>query len=355
MTALTNNGSHLRRGHDLPVLMLSQDYELFFQRSGSIDKCLFESSSLLLDFADESGVRITFFVDAGMLCRMRELASTNLPMANDLSRIQKHIESLHARGHEIGLHIHPHWEDTRWENGEWDFSGTRYQLRDFSADDVANIVARYTSTLNELCDGGIAVFRAGGFCIEPFNILRNPLQANGITVDSSIVPGARLNDGDKAFDFTNAPSQSWWRFDESPMKPCPDGGFLEIPVTPLMLPFFHYWGRAIDRVLERQPSGVIGDGSSKAIGKREIVRRLAGMGRISELSVDAAKAGQLLSSHVLRRKRSIWHVMGHPKLLAKSSLDALQKFISHKDIRRFESLSGLASAIHAGELSARPG
>jgi len=139
------------------------------------------------------------------------------------------------------------------------------------------------------------------------------------------------------------------------MKPCSDGGFLEIPVTPLMLPFFHYWGRAIDRVLERQPSGVIGDGSSKAIGKREIVRRLAGMGRISELSVDAAKAGQLLLSDVLRQKRSIWHVMGHPKLLAKSSLDALQKFISHKDIRRFESLSGLASAIHAGELSARPG
>ncbi len=336
------------------MLVLSQDYELFFQRSGSIEKCLFEPTNMLLDFADKSGVRVTFFVDAGMLSRMQQLSPTNASMAKDLSRIQSHIRSIHDRGHEIGLHIHPHWEDTRWEGGAWDFSATRYQLRDFSTDEVGDIVLRYTRLLNELCDGNVTTFRAGGFCVEPFDAIRDSLLQNGITIDSSVVPGAVLKDENKGFDFSNVPKRSWWYFDESPLIPSANGRFLEVAITPVVLPFRHYWGRAIDRVVGRQPAGVVGDGSSKAIGKREIIRRLAGAGRVSELSIDGAKAGRLVSSRVRRQNRKIWQVMGHPKLLGKSSLDLLQKFIKWKDIRRFESLSGCASAIRAGEdLAAR--
>ena len=352
--ASRGNGSNLRRGQDFPVLLVSQDYELFFQQSGSIDKCLFEPTNMLLDFAEQFGVRITFFIDAGMLCRMQKLALANASMANDLSRIQRHIESLHVRGHEIGLHIHPHWEDTKWTGDAWEFSGTRYQLRDFSADKVSDIVSRYTTALNELCDGTVKVFRAGGFCVEPFDLLKTPLLENGISIDSSIVPGARLKDADKGFDFTSVPNKSWWHFEESPLRSRSDGRFLEIPITTAILPFFHYWGRAVDRALKRQPLGVIGDGSSKAIGTREIVRRLAGVGRVSELSLDAAKARQLVSNRVLRQDRKIWQVMGHPKLLSKSSLESLQKFVDWKKISRFETLSGIAAAIYAGDVSDRP-
>jgi hypothetical protein len=353
VTALTNNGSFLRRAQDFPVLLVSQDYELFFQRSGSIENCLFEPTNMLLDFADELGIRITFFVDAGMLTCMQKLAPSHPSLEKDLSKIRHHIESIHNRGHEIGLHIHPHWEDTRWDNGKWDFSRTRYQLRDFSGDEVSDIVIRYATVLNELCDGSVTSYRAGGFCVEPFDVLKDPLLQNGITIDSSVVPGARLNDDDKGFDFSRVPNKSWWYFDESPLTPGANGKFLELAITPVVLPFYHYWGRAIDRLLGRQPAGVVGDGSSKAIGKREIVRRLAGAGRVSELSMDVAKARQLTSSRLQAQNRNVWQVMGHPKLLGKPSLDALQKFIKWKDIRSFESLSGLASAIRAGELSTR--
>lgn len=354
MSALTTSGAYLRRSKDFPVLLVSQDYELFFQRSGSLEKCLFEPTDMLLDFADQTGLRITFFVDAGMLCRMQTLAPAHPSMAKDLAAVQRHVGSLHARGHEVGLHVHPHWEDTHWRNGAWDFSNTRYQLRDFSVDEVNDIVTRYAAALNALCDGSVAAFRAGGFCVEPFALLRDPLRRNGISVDSSIVPGARLNDDVKGFNFTKVPKRSWWYFDSSPLIPRDDGAFLEIPITPVALPFYHYWGRAIDRILGRQPTGVIGDGMSKAIGKREILRRLAGAGRVSELSLDVAKAGQLATARVRHQQRNVWQVMGHPKLLGKSSLASLQKFIKWKEIQRFESLAGFVRAIRAGELAVRP-
>jgi hypothetical protein len=182
--------------------------------------------------------------------------------------------------------------------------------------------------------------------------LRDSLLENGVTVDSSVVPGAVLKDVSKGFNFSKVADKSWWYFGESPLVPEASGQFIEIPITPVVLPVSHYWGRAIDRVRGRQPPGVIGDGSSKAIGKREIFRRLAGAGRVSELSIDVAKAGRLQSNRVLRQNRNIWQAMGHPKLLGKSSLEALRKFIDRKNIRRFDTLSGLAAAIRAGELSA---
>ncbi len=352
MTERTDSGSYLRRRQDLPVLVISQDYELFFQHSGSIEKCLIEPSNLLTDFAEKSGIRITFFIDAGMLCRMEQLASTNTTIEKELSRIKRHIESLHDKGHEIGLHVHPHWEDTRWTGDAWDFSDTRYQLREFSAPDVIDIVSRYTLALKDLCDGAVTTFRAGGFCVEPFDMLRDVLLDNGITIDSSVVPGALLKDDDKGFDFRGVPDVPWWRFSRSPVYPNSMGEFLEIPITPLVLPVWHYWGRAFDKILKRQPVGASGDGLSKALGCREIIRRLSGAGRVSELSIDAAKASQLMSPRVATKERDVWQVMGHPKLLGKPSIEKLQKFISWNKIQRFESVSGLAAAFRAGELPA---
>lgn len=351
MTRLTDSGSYMRRGDDIPVLVVSQDYELFFHRSGSIEKCLLEPCELLLDFANKTDIRITFFVDAGMLCRMQNLAPTNPSIERDLSRVKRHLESVAAKGHEIGLHVHPHWEDTRWQNEAWDFSDSRYRLDEFPDAEIAEIVSRYTAALNELCDGSVTTYRAGGFCIEPFSQVRDALLKEGITVDSSVVPGARLDDDAKGFDFSKVPDVSWWQFSESPRTPSSDGEFLEIPITPQVLPFFHYWGRAVDRVLGRQPAAVLGDGMSKAIGREEIVRRLSGRGRTSELSIDAPKARRLGNSSISRQRRDIWQVMGHPKLLGSPSIASLEAFVDQMSVQRFETLAGLARAIRAGELA----
>ena len=347
MKGTTDSGSFLRRGRDFPVLLLSMDYELFFQRSGSIEKCLFEPTAMLLDFAKESGVRFTFYIDAGMLCRMAELAPLNATLQKELSLIKENVAMIARAGHEIGLHIHPHWEDTRYAGGEWDFSNTRYKLDDFSDDEIRDIVSRYATVLNDLCDGQVRTYRAGGFCVEPFTRLRGSLREQEITVDSSVVSGLRIRDPDKGVDFRRAPDEGWWFFDESPSVPKANGEFIEIPVTKQVLPTWHYWGRAFSRVLGRQPTTVAGDGTSKAIGRAEIIRRLTGRGRTSELSADAPKAGRLNAADIGRTDRRVWHVMGHPKLVGQSSLDALQKFIDRKEIQSFETVSELARIIRA--------
>ncbi len=282
---------------------------------------------------------------------MQRLARSKPRINKMLSQVKRHVQLLARNGHEIALHVHPHWEETTWRNDVWVFSGTRYQLRDFSDDEISEIFVSYTNILRDLTEGGIHSYRAGGFCIEPFDRIRNVLTGLELLIDSSVVPGAVLKDDDKGFDFSAAPDAGWWRFDKSPLIPDANGRFIEIPITPQKLPLTHYWGRLFAKISGREPPETIGDGRAKRIGNAEILRRLAGTSRVAELSIDSPKVAQLLASRQRRRQRDVWQIMGHPKLLSRASLVYLAKFMEQKRIRRTETLSGLGAAIQSGELS----
>ena len=333
-----------------PRLILSQDYELFFDKSGTLDKCLFEPCAALLEFADKHDSKITFFVDAGMLLCMERHASAAAELHTTLGQVKNHISSLANAGHEIALHVHPHWEDTQWENNTWQFANTRYQFCDFSDEEIARIFRDYATCLADLSGDMPMVYRAGGFCVEPFGRIRSVLEDLGIKIDSSVVPGALLRDPDKGFDFRNAPTEDWWMFDESPAIREEAGPFLELPVSVQKLPFIFYWGRLLERIGATKTSEQFGDGSSKRIGKTEIIRRLLGASRIAELSIDDAKAGHLLRPENTGSKRELWQVMGHPKLLSRRSLQTLEQFMGRVGLQRFETATAVGELIDSGDL-----
>lgn len=337
----------MNRSNSEPVLVLSQDYELFFQASGTVEKCLFEPTDMLLRFSREHGITITFFVDAGMLRCFDRHAGSSVESRRAATEVRNNLHRIAADGHELALHVHPHWEDTRLVDGCWDFSGTRYQLRDFSDAGIADIVRSNFDLLQELSSAPLRSYRAGGFCVEPFARLSPTLEQLGITIDSSVVPGAILVDPDKGFNFSEAPDRPAWFFEDSPLAPRESGRFIEIPVTPVTVSRSFYWRRLLDRLTADKSSGKAGDGVSKAIGGAEVMRRLLGASRTSELSIDDAKAPMLALARVMRQPRSCWHLMGHPKLLSAQSLESLRRFIVERKIDRSLSVAALAQEFRA--------
>jgi len=334
-----------------PILLLSQDYELFFHNSGSIEKCLVDPSEALVKTARELGAKVTFFVDAGMISCMDRFSGKYQAVARAESLVKRNLEYIAGQGHEIALHVHPHWEDVRWHDGEWDFSGTRYQPREFSDAEISEVFKGYTNILEELSGQKMTAYRAGGFCIEPFSVIKSALEQADIFVDSSVVPGAYLNDSSKGFDFRKVPDKEWWFFDNSVSEDVADGRFLEIPISAQELPLLYYWGRLANRLLGERFSEHYGDGSAKKIGRTEILRRLVGNSRIAEISLDEPKVEGLPGSLEKRPGSRLCHVMGHPKLLSDRSLGILKSFVQKDRISRFETVSSLAAQIREGGLN----
>ena len=335
-----------------PILVLSLDYELFFGKSGSVQRCLIDPCDALTDTARQAGLAITFFVDAGMiLCMQRESASS-AAVSKMADLVREHVASLAAQGFEIALHVHPHWEESRWANDAWDFSGSRYQLRDYSPEEIHSIFTSYSECLQSLSGRKPVAYRAGGFCVEPFDRLIDALDQTGISIDSSVVPGASFQDPEKGFDYRSSPNTEWWSFETTPRIASAGGRFLELPIATQRLPLSYYWKRLVSRLLSvsTQKTTGFGDGYSLAASKFEILRRLAGISRVAELSIDDPKANHLQSQDVLGDDRRLWHLMGHPKLLSRKSLGQLKEFVVQKGIDRFETVASLAQLIRSGEM-----
>ena len=53
-------------------------------------------------------------------------------LKKDYDLITQQIQKLSAEGHDVQLHIHPHWEDSTFDGIEWIFDTNRYKLSDFS-------------------------------------------------------------------------------------------------------------------------------------------------------------------------------------------------------------------------------
>lgn len=331
------------------LILLSLDYELFFHRSGSVEKCLFEPCDALLRATRSLPVKPTVFVDAGMIIAMRRCAAAARQLLQVESAVSRHVESLARAGWEIQLHVHPHWEDSRWAEGRWDFNGTRYQLSEFTGDEVDRILGQYMDCLATLSGRKPTAYRAGGFCVEPFSPFANQFWAAGISVDSSVVPGALLRGQDRGFDFRASPRSDWWEFDTSPLQPRAGGRFLEVPLSSYSLPFLYYWGRLARRVAGGTAGGrEFGDGASRSIGKREILGRLAGRGRVAEISMDHAKFSSSRRELEGRRARRYVHMMGHPKLISPESLGGLTDWLNEVKSAEFETVASLADKVRAG-------
>ncbi|MGA0609825.1 hypothetical protein [Caldimonas sp. KR1-144] len=292
---------------------------------------MIEPTAALRSLADRHGVKFVFFVDAGFILRARSEMHRSARLAADHDAVCRQVSELAADGHEIQLHIHPHWEDSTWDGDGWRIDTRRYALHDFDCEQIDDIVGRYTNVLRELAGAGHAfAYRAGGWVIQPFAKLRQALAAHGVVIDSSVYRGGFADGAVHHFDFRAAPQASRWRFDDDPLHERPDGPFLEVPIASHRVWPWSYWGLAAARKLGGRTHHSFGDGQGLSpMRRRDLVHRLLVPSQ-QAVSLDGYMAGLVASA--ARRYRAQgkddFVVIGHPKMLTPYSLRCIEAFIA---------------------------
>jgi hypothetical protein len=220
-------------------VILSYDYELFFgDKSGTVLKSLIAPTSQLLDAMDAVGFKGNFFVDWQMLKYLKE-ENTERTLA-DYNLITDQLKDIIRRGHRIELHIHPHWVDAKYNgDGTWDFTEFRhYSLNSFTETVVVSMFEEGANLLTDIArevEPGykLCAFRAGGWAVQPFSAVKKGLQKVGITIDSSIMPGVKLECENSNCDFLAAPVKrcGYYRFEDDVNVEVSDGSFIEVPIS----------------------------------------------------------------------------------------------------------------------------
>lgn len=306
-------------------IFLTYDYELFFgETSGTVQKCMLEPTQNLLSLCAGTEVRYTFFVDVGYLIASEKYTE----LAQERKAVIAQILEIIARGHDVQLHIHPHWEKSSWVDGCWSFAtGSHYKLADFSKEESAALIRKYKTYLEDIIGREVSAFRAGGWCIQPFAHIQEVFEETRLFIDSSVIPGDFFETNAYAVDFREAPMKSHYRFSSDVVVEDPKGLFTEYPIGSMRYsPLFFWRLYGLGRLFPSRHK-MIGDGIFLSQGGRK--KRTLIQFTIGHVSSDGYFASKLESA--LNKYENLGFedlvVIGHPKGNTQFSLEKLREFI----------------------------
>jgi peptidoglycan/xylan/chitin deacetylase (PgdA/CDA1 family) len=310
-------------------IFLTFDYELFFgENPGSVEKCMLEPTNDLLRIGQKHNVCYTFFIDVGYLIKLEEYSSSYPELAKDLNAVKEQINVMQTLGHSVQLHIHPHWEKSSYgENGWQIVTKDAYKLADFSDKEVDRIVRSYKAYLDNLLEKPTEVFRAGGWCIQPFHRWAALFQDLNIRIDSSVIVGGKFDGGEYSFDFTKAPIKANYRFSTDESIEDVDGFFTEYPIASIRYSPLFFWRLYILGRLFPAQHKMIGDGKFLAQPGRK--KSILTSFTDTHVSSDGYFASQLKKGLIAYQKRQFtdFVVIGHPKGNTRFSVRQLDRFI----------------------------
>lgn len=309
--------------------LLSLDYELFFgSRVGTVEHCLIRPVDAIREVLDKHGMKMFLFVDAGFLVRLKQQMLQFPQLETDYQKIESQLQSLIANGHDVQLHIHPHWEDSHFDGENWVVDTTRYKLHDFSSDEIQRIVREYKKALTDIVGDRVFAFRAGGWCMQPFDVIAPALKAEDIWLDSTVYADGVSEDEKRGFDFRGAPEKESWRFSIDPVVEVNDGPFVEVPISACRVSPLLFWKMAFIKKISKGQHVPFGDGMAMTANAKYYWARLTSTS-ISAASIDGLKAGLLgyaFASHKRDETSRVFNVMGHPKSVTPYAIKKLDQF-----------------------------
>lgn len=331
-------------------IILTIDYELFLgPKTGNVKECMIEPTEKLALIIEKNGSRMTVFWDILHYYQLLQLENQHLELKQDKLLIEKQILDLIRRGHDVQLHIHPHWLDAKYEKGIWNFDYKRFKLHTLSNEnnpDDINTIIGCVSLSKKLMEHLIRkvkpeykvnAYRAGGYLIEPFIKIKEALLINEIKIDSSVCPNS-INDNEIfSFDFRSYPNKAKYYFESTPKAIENNGSFLEVPITTVKIPavinlFFKFLRKIKypDLEDERKGSGTGEYSKRKGIN---IYNKIFSVihSRVSQLTTDSNFRERL--SYLVKRVGENSTMILHPKLLNKHTLGTLENYVSANKIR----------------------
>ena len=316
-------------------VILTFDYEVFLGTdTGSVKKSVLDPVERLIDIFKRTSAIGIFFVDTLWLEQMKK----HTP--DDYILVKRQLQKLVMMDCRIELHLHPHWLDSSFLDGKFVFRDfSKFRLHALNEAELLELFDRGTTLLNTIAneinpDYVVNAFRAGGWSVQPFDLLKSSFLNSGISFDMSVLPGMRLSRlPHHYYNFTSVPNKSSWQFENSVETEQVSGSFIEIPTTVLGITPYEY----IRNKFEFRGEEFFGDGRGLAL-ESSIYSRL--LGKLTDLNVKFTTdyVSPWLFKRILKRLKSDVHsFVAHPKIFTESSLILIETIcesfetVSHED------------------------
>ena len=223
--------------------LFSSDYELYFGENYLSEReVLIEPTQRILEAFEEEGIPMTLFADVASVWRYQSLKVKS----DYISLFEEQLRRAIHQGHDVQLHLHPHWMTSIYDGQRWLMDESKFKLSDLgygkrkyphleNANELIHRGKNYLEDLLRPIDPSYQcmAFRAGGYGIQPNEKeFISALLSAGFKIDSSIVPGMFFKSNVNQIDFRRVPSKLHYRIGTRYGIDQEDSqGILEIPIA----------------------------------------------------------------------------------------------------------------------------
>ena len=334
-------------------LLLTFDYELFLgKNSGTPENCLLKPTEKLLKIFRDISVRMIFFVDTTYLIRLKKQAESNQKCKDDYNKIKAQIQKLIKLNHYIFPHIHPHWLDAIYneEKNIWDLSNTeKYRFQSLEKEEQNLLFGQSIKLLEEIIypiktNYKIDSYRAGGWCIQPFNDFKEQFLKHNIKYDFSVTCGGFSFTDVHYYDFRHYPSKQSYQFENNVIIEEKNGSFLEFPISRIKTDLMP---RRIEKLFKltiyKYFLKPYGDGTGVSAKEIPPPENISPEYDYQVASLESFRLPLMYAYKNLVKENSLLHFISHPKLLTFENLKLARYFFKklfkkYKIVNDFEKI-----------------
>lgn len=267
-------------------IILSVDYELFGDGSGSTNACMYKPLNIMLELASQYNAPLSIFVETMEI----QTLQTSLHNKTETDAICQQLQIACQNGHDLQLHLHPQWQGAKITNDQLSVLNTeKWRIGNLTKNEIAQLVKEGKQWLEELlkpvCPNYQCIaFRAGGWCIQPSADVIKVLQDNNFLVDSTVAPGAKSSAKADWYDFSKAPqNKAYWKSDTDVTQPS-SKGIYELPITTGEIGMYKHLKIILNNMSRNTLAedcigsyAIPGDKESRFLSK---LRKLSGLGHV---------------------------------------------------------------------------
>ncbi|MGZ3883216.1 MAG: hypothetical protein ACXVPD_03270, partial [Bacteroidia bacterium] len=262
-------------------LLLTFDYELYLgSLSGTVENCLIRPTSEILSILKEVGIRnAVFFVDTSYLIRIK----ANKNCVEDYKKLREQLIGILKEGHFIFPHIHPHWSDAVYDEqkNQWILNDlSKYRFHNISFADQVFYFEESIRLIQELqaaagVNYAIDSYRAGGWCLQPFDKFMPFFKKHGIRYDFSVLKGFRKITNDVYYDYTKVSPKPVYKFSESVDVEDKNGSFTELSISSINISYQSpFLNKVFNKYLWVTKNRSMGDGVSIKQTEEAFIREI---------------------------------------------------------------------------------
>lgn len=305
-------------------LLLTFDYELYLgKKSGTPDNCLFKPTEGLMRILRNRSVKAVFFVDTMGLTAFERHECYR----GDILKVKQQVRELYEEGHYIFPHVHPHWLDAVYDatSGQFDLSNTaRYSLINVDTDLRSVLLEDSVKWLRSIgINHNEWGYRAGGWALQPFEVLRDVFLKLNIRSDFSVLPGYKNLSKDHSFNYTSVRQNRPYFFNNRVEVPESNGLFREFPISMVHAgKLSRGLSDVAAKILWRTGDRGYGDGQSSVTANVKVRSGTAQM-----ITLDLLNAGLMISYKKFLLENEHMHWISHPKMFTNHGLACFDNFL----------------------------